>query len=515
MSLWVVVCLSVLSQQVEGDPGDALRDDPSSTTSAAPTTPSAGAALDATLDEKAREAQDTRTLNDIEATLSMGQPLSPQQRATLVEISASPAPRARALAAAVLPWLEPAAAVGPLLTLSTDADSRVRGAAGQSLVALARRLDDTQKGAVVAAALALLDDEFDEVACAGAELLAALRPKGTDDAFAARAGTASDVRYACLVRFGGLPVRAVKLPPAPTPPSDPENVLDTPGATPPSVSSTTAPSFVFIATAASAGLFIGGALPASAIPARDILVYDDDFTRLSRQDVSFVSQAGAALLGGALLGGGAYLLDETLALTSSEQVAVMGGTGSGVVLGAGLAFLLDLKGGGPPLVVAGATAAGLVGATAIGAFADVSADDNVLIATALGMGALAGGLGTFAAVPVALTDVGGVGRTDFGLGAAVAVAGAAGLSALAAAPFVEVKGPRAGAIAAGGALGAGVVGGLAFVVTPKDIDTATRIAAGDGLAGQVAGMVGGAFIPDAWMGLDDAAVDDTNSERLP
>lgn len=518
--MWVVVCLSVLAQQVDTDPGDALRETPSSSSSSS-SSPSSPSALPASgaLNDLEIEARDVRVLSDIEATLSMGLKLTLPQRAALLSVATSPAPRARGLAAAVLPWLEPEVAVGPLITLSRDPDLRVRAASGQSLVALARRLDDGQKAQVVAAAFSILDDESDEVACIGAELLAALRPRGMEDAFNARSGTASDVRYSCLVRFGGLPVRAVKLPPSPTAPTEPENVLDTPGLRP-ETPTTKAISFPFIAAAAGAGMLIGGALPAAAIPARDILVYDDDFTRLSRQDVSFVSQAGAALLGGALLGGGAYLLDETLALTPSEQVAVMGGTGSGVVLGAGLAFLLDLKGGGPPLVVAAGTAVGVVSATALGAVADVTANDNVMVATAMSMGALAGGLGTFAAVPVALADVGGVGRTDFGLGVAVAVAGAAGLGALAAAPIIELPGPRAGAIAAGGALGAGIIGGIAFVVVPKDLDVGSRVAAGAGLAGQFVGMGVGFLLPDDWLGLDglndiavDTTVDDSTSDR--
>lgn len=486
-----LVLALLLSAQAGGDPDTAT----APSTSPAATTPG----LDA-------EARDVATLQRLEAHLSVGHELDAAEIETLIATTRSPSPRARALAAAVLPWLEPTTAVGPLRALAGDGDPRVRATAGQSLVAVARRLGDGERDVVVATALTLLDDQSDEVACAGAELFAALRPAAMGDAFDARAAAASDLRYACFVRFGGLPVRAVKLPPPPKAPLD--EVIATPGAPSPTPLPTTAdePGWIFIATAAGAGLLVGGALPSAIVPARDVLVYDDDFTRLSRQDISFATQAGAAVVGAAALGGGAWFLDETLQLSPDAQTAIFGGTGSGAMLGAGLGFMLDVKGGGPAWLLAGATSAGLVGATTLAALTPVSADDNALTLAAASLGGLAGGLGAFAAVPVALSEVGGVGRTDFGFGTAFSAAGVAGLTALAVSPLVEVPAARAAAVSAGGFLGAGVVGGLAFAAVPADLETGSRIAAGAGLAGQAVGMgVGALLIPDAWLGL---ALDD-------
>jgi len=508
MMLWAATLTLMLSAQTDpGDPGETLRDTPAANATTATTT--------TTSDDLAVEARDTAILQRIEGQLSVGVDLDDSDRASLLRLIDSPSPRARALAAAVLPWLDPAVAAPPLVRACRDADPRVRATAGQSLVALARRLGDAERETAVAAALGLMDDPVDEVACAGAEVLGALRPPGITDAFEARAATANDVRYGCFVRFGGLPVRSVKLPPLPDRPVE----VDDPALTPPSVPAALPaehqPRWIFIATAASSGLLIGGALPSALAPARDVLVYDDAFTRLSRQDVSFLSQAGVALASGAAAGGAAWLLDEQLALTPPEQIAVFGGAGSAAVLGASLGFILDVKGGGPAWILAGSTAAGLVGATALTAFTDVSADDNALMMAVAGMGGLAGGLGVFAAVPVALEDVGGVGRTDFGLGTALGAAGAATLVTLAMSPVVEVPAARSAAVGVGGFLGAGLVGGIAFAVVPADLDTGSRLAAGAGLAGQVLGMASALFIPDAWLGLDDDAVVDDRQAPGP
>jgi hypothetical protein len=163
-------------------------------------------------------------------------------------------------------------------------------------------------------------------------------------------------------------------------------------------------------------------------------------------------------------------------------------------------------------VLAGATTAGVVGATALAALTPVSADDNALSLAAASLAGLAGGLGAFAAVPVALTEIGGVGRTDFGFGSAFTAAGLGGLVALGVAPLVEVPAARAAAITAGGLLGAGVVGGLAFAVVPAELETGSRIAAGAGLAGQAVGMAVGAFLmPDTWLGLGPDESDGTTA----
>ncbi len=441
-------------------------------------------------------------LQRLEGLLSVGRELTTTERDELLALVRSPAPRARAVAAAVLPWLQPDVAAAPLCALTGDGDVRVRVTAGQSLTSIARRVGDQDRAAVIAAGMRLLDDAEDEVACAGAELLATLQVPALVDALEARADGASDLRHACFVRFGGLAARPVQAPSLPTI----ATVIDDADVGAAAASSTPArrPAWVHIATAAGAGLFIGGLVPAALVPARDVLVYDDDASRLSRQDISVATQAGAALMGAAALGGGAWLLDDTLKLSPEGQLAVAGGTGAGAMLGAGLSFMLDVKGGGPAWILAGSTGAGLVGATALAAFAPISANDNAVVMGTLAMAGLAGGLGAFTAVPVALTDVGGVGRTDFGFGSVFAAAGALGLGSLALAPIVEVPAARTAAVVAGGLLGAGLGGGVAFAFVPAELETGSRVAAGAGLVGQAVGMAVGAWlIPDAWLGIDD------------
>lgn len=493
--LALVLLLSAQAADVV-DPSEALRDTP-----AAPTSPTSPAAPPSTAPDP--EAADLQTLHALEAHLSVGHELSDAEVNTLLTITKSTSPRARAVAAAVLPWLEPAVVLGTLQELARDRDARVRATAGQSLTAVVRRLKTEDRAVVVAAALGLLDDSEDEVACAGAELLAALKPPGMTDAFEARAEAANDLRHACFVRFGGLAVRPVTLPPRPAAPVDPTAPPATTGLAPtPLPSADRQTGWIFVATAAGTGLLIGGALPSALVPARDVLVYDDDFSRLSRQDISFATQAAAAVAAAAALGGGAWALDGHFALSPAAQTAVFGGVGSATILVAGLGFMLDLKGGGPASALAGGAAAGLVGATALSTLTTISADDNALALAAASLAGLAGGLGTFAALPVALTDVGGVGRTDFGFGAIFAAAGVGGLSALALSPLVEVPAARVAAVTAGGLVGAGVAGGLAFAVVPGDVDVGSRVAAGAGLVGMAVGMaVGGLLVPDVWLGL--------------
>ncbi len=495
-----MVLLVLVVAQAGQDPKDpAEPSSPSSSSSAkAPSPAQTGGEIDV-------EQRDVQRLQRLEGLLSVGHELTTTERDELLALVRSPAPRARAVAAAVLPWLQPDLAVAPLCALAGDGDVRVRATAGQSLTAIARRVGDQDRAAVVTAGMRLLDDTEDEVACAGAELLSVLQVPALVDAFEARADVASDLRHACFVRFGGLAARTVQAPSLPTIADviEPSDVGAATSATTPA----RAPAWVHIATAAGAGLLIGGAVPAALVPARDVLIYDDDASRLSRQDISVATQGGAALLGAAALGGGAWLLDDTLKLSPESQLAVAGGTGAGLMLGAGLAFLLDVKGGGPAWILAGSTGAGLVGATALAAFAPITADDNAVVMASIALGGLAGGLGAFTAVPVALTEIGGVGRTDFGFGSVFAAAGALGLGSLALAPVVEVPPARTAAVVAGGLLGAGLLGGVAFAVVPAELETGSRFAAGAGLVGQAVGMaVGALVIPDTWLGIDD--VDD-------
>ncbi len=453
----------------------------------------------------AREGRELQTLARFEAALSVGRALSAKDSAQIAALVAdSPSPRVRATAAAVLAWLDPAVSVVPLLKATRDSDPTVRVTAAQSLIPLARRLDLPMQDTVAAVAVALVDDVDDEVACAGIELLAVAGLERVADVATDRAEKASDVRYACLARFAGVPIRAVKLPtitPSPRDAPDGTDVVVSPDTVLPLPAET---QWLFVADAAAAGLLIGGAIPSGLVPARDVLVYDDDSSRRSRQDISFATTVGSALLGGAAFGTGAYVLDATLGpLDSHEAIAVVGGTGSGLLLGAGLGFMLDPDGGGGALLLAGTTAAGVIGSTALAYATDLSSNDNAFVASSMAMGALLGGLGTFAAMPVAVADINGVPRTDFGFGAVVAGAGAFGLVALGASPFVEVTAARSAAVAAGGFLGAGLVGGIGLLAVPGDLETGSRISAGLGAGGQVLGMVLGALVPGDW--LDEPA----------
>lgn len=470
-----------------------------STTPAAPTTTETTSAL--------------QQLGALEAELSVGRTLRPVDVERLIAATKHPAPEVRATAAAVLPWLEPGVAVPPLLAAVGDADPRVRATAAQSLVPLARRLDDDERVRVADAATLLLDDANDEVACAAAELVSLAAPDRSPAAFVARTDGVSDVRYACWSRFGGLPARAVTLPAlndAPDAPPAPPVDTSAPAIVEPTTPGT---QWLFVADAAAAGLLIGGGIPSAVVPARDLLVYDDDRTRSSRQDVAFVTSVGSALVGGLALGGGAYLLDSVAGpLDSHEALAVVGATGSGALLGAGAAYALDPTGGGGTALVVAGTAVGLVGGTALAYTTTVSPADPALVAGAIAMAGVVGGLGTFAALPVALTELNGVPRRDVGLGAAIAAAGLGGLVAVGVAPVVEVTPARVAAVTAGGLLGAGLVGGIGLLAVPADLDVGSRVAAGLGAGGAVLGLlVGGLLVPGDWLDGDGITAAETTT----
>lgn len=461
------------------------------------------------------EARDVATLNTFESRLSVGERLADTDVETLIALTRSPAPRARALAAAVLAWLEPGVALQPLLLLASDDDDRVRAAVAGSLVALSRRLPPETRPKVIASGLGFLDDPSDEVACVGAELLANLRPEGISDAFASRAGNASDVRYACYARFGGLPVRPVTLPRLPE--TRDTDSGDSPQRPDPVPQAEVQPPWIFYATAAAAGALIGGAVPAMVVPGRDVLVYDDTQTRLSREELSFGTQLIAVAMGGAALGGVAWGVQEWAGpIDATESFTIAGSTGAGTMLGAGLGFMLSTDSSTLAGGLAAGTALGLAAGTTSAVVGELDHHDNALVATSMAMGGLGSVLLTFAAVPVAQTTLGDVGRTDFGLGAAMAGAGLGGLVATAAAPFLDVNAARSGAIAGGGLLGGGLLTGLGFLIVPKELETSSRIAAGLGLAGQVAGAVAaGLLVPDSWLDAADDVIQGAAVEVSP
>jgi uncharacterized membrane protein len=454
-----------------------------------------------------REARDLATLRDLEARAAVGTELGDAEIAALVRfVDEAPSPRARALAAAVLPWLDPTVAFAPLARAARDTDARVRAAAGQSLVALARRLSSEQGPDALNVALVLLDDPQDEVACVGAELFALLDAPGSRAAFESRADNANDVRVACYVRFGGLPLRTVYMPPLPPEPAAESAPSSAPSSTSPSAPAEAGPQWLAIATATGAGLLAGSAFPVALVPSRDVLLYAERESKLSREEVSVATQLGAGLLGAALLGGGVWGGERLFGrLSDTAALTFAGATGAGATVGAGLGLALGADDGGQALALSLGTLAGVAtGATVAWAGAPTD-DDNALILAAAATGALSTSLGAFTVLPVGVDDVFGVPRNDFGLGAGLAGAGVFGLAAVAAAPFVDVSSGRAAAIAAGGLVGGGALTALAFLVVPADLNVRSRIACGLGLGGQVLGATAaGLLIPEAWL-VDAAA----------
>lgn len=447
-------------------------------------------------------------LRSFEARLSAGETLGPNETATLVAAARSPHISVRALAAAVLAWLDPATAVPPLLGADgksgvTDAEARVRVVATQSLLALSRRLPDDARRDVTGAALLLLDDPADEVACAGAELALALGPTAAVDAVRVRANNLGDVRYGCYARIGGLPVRTVEVPDIPRDAPAEETAAPAPVGPPPAPPDG---KWIAVATLGSAGLLMGGLVPTIFVPGRDVLTYRADRTRITREELSVVTQAGSGLLGAAALGGGAYALSGMMPpLSVDEAGAVALGTGALGLVGAALPLMLDLDAGTAAAVTAAGLGVGSVGSLALVSVTDLDAKDETLALSLAGLGAMAGGFGVFAAVPVGLETVGSADRTTFGFATAAASAGAAGATGLALGPVVDLPPARSFAALAGGLLGGGLLAGTAFLVIPA-MDVKSRIAAGAGLTGELLGA-GAALllVPDAWLGVAPAA----------
>lgn len=452
------------------------------------------------------------TLRSLEAHLSAGETLRREESATLVAAVHSRHISVRALAAAVLAWLDPGVAVPPLLGTSdptgehksgvTDPEARVRVVATQSLLALSRRLPEAARRDVVGAALLLLDDPVDEVACAGAELAVALAPAAAVDAVRVRANNLGDVRYACYARIGGLPVRAVAVPELPQ--EAPSTDLSAPAPVPPAPPPANG-TWILVATMGSAGLLVGGLTPVMLVPGRDVLTYRADSTRITREELSVVTQAAGGVAGAAVLGGGAWALAGLLPPLSVDEATVVAlGTGTLGLVGAGVPLMLDLDGGTSAGLTAAGLLAGSAGTLALVSLADVDAPDAALSLGLAGLGAMAGGFGAFAAVPVGVETVGEAERTTFGFATAAVAAGALGFTGLAVGPALDLPPARTFAALAGGLLGGGLVAGTAFLLVPS-MDVKSRIAAGAGLAGEVFGA-GAAFflVPDAWLGVGEA-----------
>ncbi len=450
------------------------------------------------------------TLRLFEARLSAGETLTAAEARTLLAAATSRYISVRALAAAVLAWLDPATAAPVLLGASdksgvTDPEARVRTVATQSLLALARRLPDDTRRDVVGAALLLLDDPADEVACAGAELALALAPSAAVDAVRVRAASIDDVRYACFSRIGGLAVRPVKVPELPRAEPQPDE-----GA-PPVARAPTAPAdgtWIAVAAVGSAGIVVGALVPTMMVPGRDVLLYRDDRTRLTREELSVVTQAAGGLVGAVALGVGTWALAGVMAeskapLTVDEAGAIALGTGALGLVGAGLPLMLALDGGWSAGVTAAGLALGAGGSLALAATTDLDANDTTFALGLAGLGAMAGGLGVFTAVPVGLDTVGEADRTTFGFATAAVAAGAFGVGGLAVGPIADVPAARTFATLAGGLIGGGLLTGTAFLLVPQ-MDVKSRIACGAGLAGEAAGATAAFFlVPESWLGVGE------------
>jgi hypothetical protein len=401
----------------------------------------------------------------------------------------------RALAAAVLPWLDPQKALEPLLRAVVDDDARVQAQAVAGLLAIARRLDEPGRRRIQSAAESLLATSSDEVACAAGELLVALDAEAGGQLLRERADKVGAVRYGCWARLAGLPVRRVVVPVVdePTPPATKDAPAPVPAiATPPQGE------WLYVTEGVSAGLFAGAILPSAFAPSRDVLTYTAAHTRLVRQDASLVSQMTSSLGGGALLGGGAFALSRLLGPLDMVEAASVGlGTASGTLTAAGLVQTLHLDAGTGAWVLSASTVASFAATSAVAYGTTLTAHDNAMIAAIASMSALGGGLAAFTFVPVGVDAVGGALRSDFGLGVALAAGGAGGLVALGLAPFVDVTPTRVLAASGGGVLLAAVGVGAGFLFIPSSVDVRSRIACGMGLGGEILGAtLGLLLVPD-------------------
>ncbi len=449
-------------------------------------------------------------LRGLEARLSVGEQLPEEDKRLLIlALTGGATPLVRALAAAVLPWLDPAVSTPPLLQATVDVDGRVRTQAAQSLVALSRRVSEDAKRDVLSAALVLLDDPEDEAACAGAELAATISPATASEAIRARATKLPPVRYACFSRFAGLPQRRVRVPALPelarpAAPASPAAPDMTPPAEAPASSGEGTP--LFVTTAVASGLLAGALVPAMFFPARDTLTYTPRTTRYGREEPSLLFTGTSALVGGAALGGAAYamslVLDPVagpLDMAGASEVAL--GTAAGSLGGLGLGLMISLDDSLAAASIASGTVLGL-GWSAASAYAfHPSRADVGLVAATSGLTMLAGTLTAFTVIPVGyelLFDR--VQRTDFCFGAGMLAGGVAGLATTTLTPLVEMNAGRVVATSAGALMGAslGLAGGYLF--TPVSLNVRSRVASGIGLGGQ---LIGGALVfflmPDEWV----------------
>ena len=441
-------------------------------------------------------------LRALEARVSGGEVLGAADRATLLGAARKNA-RApiRSTAVAVLAWLPADVAGPPLVAALDDTDPRVRTFAAQGLQALARRLSDDVRAPAIERSRARLDDDDDEVACAAGELLAILAPVLANEAIRDRADVADPVRYACWGRAAGLPLKRVVVPPLPAAPDDSGAHVPPPTAPAPS-SALHGGEWLFLTTAFGSGLAAGAFVPNAFLPTQEVLLYTARRTTLSHQEVSILTSAGAAIAGSLAFGGIAIGVDAAFG-----PPTLQGGSGAAFdVASAGMAGLGGaLLAGRNEGIASSSLALSLAGGFGVSLLTahllEPTYADIGLATTTAALGALAGTLATFAAVPVGYATVyGTTGRVDFALGMVLTVGGLGGIAAMLLAPVIEVRPARLLAAAGGAVVGAAVGVTAGFLPVPVSVDVRQRIGTGAGLAGLVVGGALGAWLlPDLWL----------------
>lgn len=505
--------LVATAAQAQGDPAEAetpVVGDP------AAAEPQRDAEADG--DDDANEADQTPTakpevsleerrihqLRQLEARLSVGQTLSADEQRLLRQVAVrGETPRARALAAAILPWLPPEDAASALLAAANDADPRVRDQALQGLVAISRRLEGESVRNVEQVATERLTDPSAEVACAAARVLAGVAPDRAAAEIRRLAPEVEDVRYACWRRIVPMPEREVTVAPPPEPPSLKNGDDDREEPPPPAEAEAAPPNgdLLFLSTAAATGFLAGGLLPGLFSPPRDTLLYSPRRTVHAREEPSVVVAGGSALAGALLLGGaalGATTLFDPLEVPAATSTAL--GTAAGAIagLGGGMAFGLD--GGLTGLASIGGGLTGLALSSAL-AFTVPPAPNDLGLALGLaGTGAIAATLISLAAVPVGVEQViGDSTRVDFALGTGLLTGGVLGVGGLLLAPLVDVSPGRVLVASAAGASAAGLGLGLTYLFTPVNVDVRERIASGVGAGLHIVATTATfALLPGSW-----------------
>jgi hypothetical protein len=451
------------------------------------------------------EAEALKALRSFEERLSVGKPLAISEVALLKALAVEgPSPRARALAAAILPWLKADTVLEALLKASRDEDSAVRQQAVEGLNAAARRLEVEGRGQVIARGIELLDDTSAVTACAAGNLVARLAPEQAADEMSRRKVSAPSGVWACWRRVVPLPGREEAIPPPP-----PEPPRASGGGRPVGPPSTTAPAAptpadlrggpLMIVTATAVGFGAGGSLMNVILPSRDTLTYRRARTVRSREEPALGSGFLVGAAGGAALGLGAWALESYKPMSFNGAAGATLGATFGTVAGIG-ASLGTASGDqlSATYSLVGALAGVGVGA-AVGYLAEPTLGDLGFASAAAGQGLILGTLVTFAATPVGFLTVGNAPRSDFGFGVGLLSGGVFGVGALALAPVVELNPKRVMFATGVGMATAGLGLSIGYLSVPVTVDVRQRIAAGIGAGALLIGTtLAWVLIPDSW-----------------